>query len=470
MIPRRAIAVAILLAIGALLVAPAAADRSVAGIWQGTLQGMLRIVVHVRQAAGGYSASMDSPDQGAMGLPIDTLAFDRDTLRFEMRTIRGDFTGVMNAQGDEIAGRWHQGSVTLPLTLKKTEKELQLRRPQEPQRPYPYAEDTVRVENRAAGVSLAGTLTTPRGAGPFPAVALVTGSGPEDRDETVFGHRPFLVLGDHLTRVGIAVLRLDDRGVGGSSGSFATATTQDFASDAEAAMSFLRARQGIDAGRIGLIGHSEGGLVVPMVAARSKQVAFIVLLAGPGLRGDSLLTLQVERLTRAPPPKNHSSGREALNLSLLAAFQQGGDSAAVAARVHRLMRDRLAELAAETRARLGDPDSLAESQLARLRTPWMRFFLSYDPAPALRRVHCPVLALNGERDVQVPPRENLKAIGDALRAGGNRDFETKELPGLNHLFQTATTGSISEYASIEETMSPTALDEIAQWVARHTKR
>jgi fermentation-respiration switch protein FrsA (DUF1100 family) len=471
MIPRRVIGLGIPIGVALLCAAPLLASRTPEGIWVGTLEGMLRIVVHVRATGPSLTGSMDSPDQGAMGLPMDTLAFDRDTLRFVMRAIRGDFAGVMNAQGDEIAGRWHQGSVTLPLTLRKTEKEPQRHRPQEPQRPYPYAEDTVRVENRAAGVSLAGTLTTPRGVGPFPAVVLVTGSGPEDRDETVFGHRPFLVLADHLTRAGIVVLRLDDRGVGSSSGSFSAATTQDFASDAEAAVGFLRVRKGIDPGMIGLIGHSEGGLVVPMVAARSKEVAFIVLLAGPGVRGDSLLGLQVERLTRAAGADEAAVQAEVrFNRSLLAAFEQGGDSAAVAARIHQLMRDRLTELPAEARARLGDPDSLAESQLARLRTPWMRFFLSYDPAAALRRVRCPLLALNGERDVQVPPRENLKAIGDALRAGGNRDFETKELPVLNHLFQTATTGSISEYARIEETMSPTALDEIAQWLARHTKR
>jgi fermentation-respiration switch protein FrsA (DUF1100 family) len=451
--------------------APVRAGRTPEGLWEGTLQGTLRIVVHIRSAEHGFAATMDSPDQSAMGLPIDTLAFARDTLRFEMRAIRGDFVGAMNAAGNELAGRWHQGTVTLPLTLKKTEHETQLVPPQEPKPPFPYAVDTVRVINHEGGVSLAGSLTEPRSGGPFAAVTLVTGSGPEDRDEMVFGHRPFLVLADHLTRAGIAVLRLDDRGVGGSTGNFAAATSQDFASDARAAVEFLKGRKEIAADRIGLIGHSEGGLVAPMVAVNSKDVAFIVLLAGPGLRGDSLLCLQVERIVRAAGADEATVHAETrLNRSLIAAFLQGGDSAAVSARVHQLIRDRLAQLPAPARTSFGDPDSLAESQLARLRSPWMRFFLTYDPAPTLRRVRCPVLALNGEKDVQVPARENPKAIGDALRAGGNRDFRTKALPGLNHMFQTAQTGAVSEYMRIEETMAPVALDEIAQWISSRTAK
>jgi hypothetical protein len=287
----------------------------------------------------------------------------------------------------------------------------------------------------------------------------------------VFGHRPFLVLADHLTRAGIAVLRLDDRGVGASSGRFGTATTRDFAGDAHAAVEFLRGRREIDPTRIGLIGHSEGGLVAPMVAAKSKDIAFIVLLAGPGVRGDSLLTLQVERITRAAGADDATVAAETgLTRALIAASVQDGDSAEVTARAHRLVRDRLAELPPERRAAFGDPDSLADVQLARLRSPWMRFFLTYDPVPTLRRVRCPVLALNGDKDVQVPSVENLKGIGDALRAGGNRDFETRELPGLNHLFQTAATGAVTEYARIEETMSPRALDAIAEWISKRTMK
>ena len=444
--------------------------RSPEGHWQGSLQGMVRVVVHVdRTTAGRLTGTMDSPDQGALGLPIDTLVFSGDSLRFTMRRILGDFAGAMSADGTRIEGRWRQGGASFPLTLERLERAPELERPQEPRKPYPYAEDTVRVENPGAGVSLAGTLTTPHGVGPFPCAVLITGSGPEDRDETVFGHRPFLVLADHLTRNGIAVLRMDDRGVRGSSGRFSRATSEDFAADVTAALDFLKARHGIDPRRIGLIGHSEGGLIAPMVAAGSRNVAFVVLLAGPGLPGDSVLVLQVERATRAAGADEATIAAERrLQSRMMAALREGRDSAAVTTQVRRLFRERIAQLPEQSRRALGDPDRLADAQLALLRSPWMRFFVAYDPRPTLRKLRCPVLALNGEKDVQVAPKQNLGAIEATLRAAGNRDFTVKELPGLNHLFQRAATGAVAEYAQIEETIAPSVLDQITDWIQAHT--
>jgi pimeloyl-ACP methyl ester carboxylesterase len=430
-------------------------------VWQGKLQDVLRIVVHVGQdSTGRLSSSIDSPDQGAMGLEVDATTFASDTLRLELTRLGASFSGRMSDDGARISGEWHQGGQSLPLALARADSIAPPRRPQEPDRPYPYVEEQVSYPGGAAGVSLAGTLTRPSGAGPFPCVLLITGSGPENRDEMVFGHRPFLVIADHLTRHGIAVLRVDDRGVGGSTGSTENATSEDFAADVLAGLDFLRARPDIDSKHIGLIGHSEGGLIAPMVAGRSEHVAFIVLLAGPGVPGEQILFAQGQAILRAMGKSEQELAQERrVQERLFAIAKQPLDSAAVAARVREAFRaehiDSVAA-AAQIRASIG---------VARSR--WFRFFLTYDPRPALRKLRCPVLALNGGKDMQVPPRQNLPEIERSLKAGGNRDFETRELPGLNHLFQTCTTGAPTEYASIEETFAPAALDAMTEWIRAH---
>ncbi len=466
--------VAVLLAM-ATFASPARADsaraRGVEGVWQGTLQAALRLVVKIdRDSLGGLAATMDSPDQGAFGLPIDTLAFVEDSLHFRMRRIGGAFAGRMSADGGEIAGRWTQGGFGLPLTLKRLEKAPEFRRPQEPQKPYPYDAEEIAYENAKAGVKLAGTLTLPRAGGPFPCALLITGSGPEDRDEAVFGHRPFLVLADHLTRHGIAVLRVDDRGVGGSTGSTMRSTSEDFASDAIAGIEFLEGRKEIDRRHIGLIGHSEGGLIAPMVAVRRHDVAFIVMLAGPGLPGDSILYAQGALVLKAAGASDAAiAAQRRLQEKLFMIVKQESDTAVAARKLRQVIQEHVAGLPEGQRPEMADAQALVEAQVKAIRSPWFRFFLTYDPRPALRQVKCPVLALNGEKDVQVPPRENLRAIEEALRAGGNRDHEVKQLPGLNHLFQTCQTGAVSEYVQIEETMAPAALEEIARWIASRTR-
>lgn len=321
----------------------------------------------------------------------------------------------------------------------------------------PYRAQPVTFQNRAAGITLAGTLTVPAGRGPFPAVVLIAGSGPHDRNETIFGHKPFLVLADYLTRRNIAVLRYDKRGVGGSGGTEATATTVDFAADAQAAFDYLRALPQIDARRVGLIGHSEGGVIASMLAARDRHVAFIVLLAGPGVRGDRLLTAQVQAiLAAAGVPRQRVQRRVEQERDLLSIVEQqaAGDAAEQAQ-----LRQQLSRMA---------PPARVEAAIRRLDTPWFRYFLRYDPAPTLAKVRCPVLALFGAKDVQVPPALNLPAVRRALRAGGNRDFQVLELPGLNHLFQRARTGEPNEYASIHSTMDPAALQTVAVWIVKHT--
>jgi len=385
-----------------------------------------------------------------------------------MRRLRAGFAGRLTAAGDSLVGEWRQSGLAMPLALGRTGKAPELRRPQDPRPPYAYDTLEVAYPNPAApGVTLAGTLTTPRGPGPFPCAVLITGSGPEDRDEAVFGHRPFRVLADHLTRAGIAVLRADDRGVGKSTGKFSTATSEDFASDVLAGIEFLRGRHEIDRRRIGLIGHSEGGLIAPMVATRSRQTAFIVMMAGPGLPGDSILMLQSAAMRRTIGVSEEAIGREMAVSRRMYALLRGGDSAGVAVASRELVRLQLAALPEAQREAAGDPDKLAAGALRQLLSPWMRFFATYDPRPALSRLACPVLAINGSKDLQVPPRENLAAIRAALEAGRNRDFTVKALPGLNHLFQTCETGGAWEYAQIEETIAPAALKEMSDWILGH---
>lgn len=450
--------------------AHAAGARAPHGTWQGTLQGLMRLVIHVEPApTGGVTGTMDSPDQGAMGLAIDTMEFAGDSLRFEMRRIGGSFAGRLTAAGDSIDGVWRQGGSALLLGLKRVEKATGPRRPQEPLRPFPY--DTVAVSfpnPDAEGVTIAGTLTMPRGKGPFACALLITGSGPEDRDEAVFGHRPFLVLADHLTRQGIAVLRLDDRGVGGSTGRFSIATSEDFASDAAAGVAFLKTRREVDPRRIGLIGHSEGGLIAPLVAARTQDVAFIVLMAGPGIPGDSTLILQSAAMRRSIGVSEASIARELELNRRLYRFIHQNDSLGVFRTGRDLVRLQLEGLPEGQRRALGDPDSVGGVAVRQLFTPWMRFFINHDPRPALQRLRCPVLAINGEKDLQVLPRDNLAAIETALKAGGVQHYTVKELPGLNHLFQTCRLCTIGEYIQLEETMAPAALEEMSRWILAHT--
>ena len=439
------------------------------GAWQGSLQGMMRLVIHIdRSPSGGLTGKMDSPDQGAMGLPIDTLIFANDSLRFTMRRIGGEYVAKLVA-ADSLDGMWRQTGMALPLALKRGGTIALPKRPQEPTRPLPYDTVAVAFDNRAAaGVRLAGTLTLPRGEGPFACALLITGSGPEDRDEAVFGHRPFLVLADHLTRNGIAVLRVDDRGVAGSTGRFADATSDDFASDAAAAVGYLRTRKEIDPKRIGLIGHSEGGLIAPLVVTRTKGVAFVVLMAGPGIPGDSTLVLQSAALRRSIGVSDAALQAEMAVSRRLYARIVAGDSLGAAREGQTLVHMQIAALSDAQRAAIGDPDSVGATVVRQLSSPWMRFFIGYDPRPALQKMRCPALAINGEKDLQVLPKENLAAIQAAFTAGGNRNATVKELPGLNHLFQSCRSCTIAEYGQLEETIAPSALDEMTRWIRAHT--
>lgn len=436
----------------ALLLILPADPQDIAGDWIGTLRAgsaSLRILLHItRGTDGGLKANMDSPDQNAKGIPIGSIELKEHKLTFTSASVHGFYEGTVNKDRTAIHGTFTQ-SVPLPLTFERASVAALTppRRPQLPTKPYPYREEDLVYENPAARIKLGATLTLPSGPGPFPAAILITGSGQQDRDETVLGHKPFLVLADHLTRKGIAVLRCDDRGAGKSGGVFGTATNSDFASDTEAAIAYLRGRREIDRTRIGLIGHSGGGIIASLVASRRHDIAFIVLMASPGVRGDQVIVDQVV------------ASAEAEGVPHAAAIEEGKTQRRVEDLIMREKDD--AVLKETLKPILGRK---VDAIVPQFTTPWHREFLAYNPASALRLVSCPVLAMIGEKDVQVLPDVNLPAIRKALEEGGNRHFETVKMPSVNHLFQTAKTGAVSEYAKIEETIAPSVLNKIAGWV------
>ena len=454
----------------------ASAAKGVVGLWQGTLKvpgGELRVVFHINKAADGkLSATLDSPDQGARGIAVEECAFSNGKLTLAAKTISGGYEGTMK-NDSTIEGNWKQAGMSLPLVLKRIEKIEEARRPQEPKKPYPYKEEEVAFENKTASIKLAGTLTEPETGGPFPAVVLISGSGPENRDEEVFGHKPFLVLADFLTRQGIAVLRYDDRGVGKSGGDSRNATTADLATDALAAFQYLQNRKDIDSKHIGLIGHSEGGVIAPIVANEARDVAFVVLMAGTGVPGDSVIMLQSQLVAKAEGAADSTLAKNAVTeRALLNLAKSNLDSTALAAKLKPLLKQAMSHLSPADSQALSSADTSSqavEQQVKAVLTPWFHYFLNYDPRPALTKLQQPVLAIVGEKDVQVAPKENLAAIEAALKASGNKDYLVKELPGLNHLFQTANTGGVSEYAKIEETISPSALEVMGDWILAHVR-
>ena len=460
---RRAVVAVVFLPIVLHAQQPAVASRLV-GQWAGVLAtpaAKLRLGLTVARdpSSGGLTGVMTSLDQANAKIPA-TLALHGDTLVVSMPAAQATYTAVLDAAKDSLRGTFTQGA-PLPLDMGRAAPPAAPVRPQEPKPPFPYSSRDVTVES-VPGVKLSGTILMPPGAGPFPAVVMVTGSGPQNRNEELLGHKPFLVIADYLARHGIASLRYDDRGIAGSTGNFAASTSADFADDAQAAVAFLRRQPGIAPAHIGIIGHSEGGLIAPMVAARDTNVAFIVLLAGPGLPGDSILLLQAELIAKANgAPQAMIDTNLAVNSRLYAAVKGARDSADAVARVNAIAERMVASLLPAQQAQ-------ARTQLENVKTqvlaPWMQYFLKYDPRPALAQVRVPVLALDGSLDLQVPPKADLAAIDTTLKRAGNRDYEVRELPGLNHLFQPAKTGSPNEYAMIEETFSPTALQIVADWI------
>jgi len=462
------------------VIAPILAAPAVAGSgatqseevrWRGLLAGIKFIVTFMPAEDGsGHTATIDIPAQGLSGGQLTDVVYSDTEITFTLPIAPPNgatWRATREAGAPTAAGELEQGVNVVPFTMELVPagEDVGPARPQTPEPPFPYRQREVAYTNDADGTRLAGTLTVPPGAGPFPAALLITGSGTQNRDEEILGHKPFLVIADHLSRNGIAVLRVDDRGVGGSSGDMLVATTADVASDVLAGVRFLVVQPEIDARRIGLIGHSEGGIVAPMVAAESDDVAFIVLLAGSALPGSELMVMQLAAIQRSMGrPEDNVEQQIQVQRRLLELAGEGAGLPALTDLVAELNRIQISNLPEGQRPSTEELEPVIEAQARQLIAPWWRFFLTFDPRTALRQVWCPVLAINGSLDTQVPPGPNLGAIRDALAEAGNDDVTVEELAGLNHLFQTATTGRPAEYAVIEETFAPAALDLITQWV------
>ena len=436
------------------------------GQWFGILEvGAFKLTLSFDFSLGSdetIDSKMNCLEQGIADLPIE-IVWDDNLLKFEIPHPAAVFEGSFNEEKTEVDGHFLQNGMSIPLVLskgKKTENKASIR-PQEPRSPYPYVEEHVTYLNTSAHITLAGTLTLPKSTKQCPAVLLIAGSGPNDRNETLFGHKPFLVLADHLTRAGIAVLRVDKRGVGESTGNYEIATTEDFKDDVCAGVEYLKTRKEISTKCIGLIGHSEGGIIAPMVALESKYIAWIVLMAASGVRGDVLLYEQGKLISQAMGMEQEQiEQQQQVQRLMFSVVEKETDTE----RAEPLLREVISQHINELSKKKQDVDQEAfESQIKRVNSGWFRYFLSYDPAVALKQITIPVLALNGELDLQVSSKQNLSAIKKSLE-NVNENFTAIEFPKLNHLFQTCKSGSFSEYATIGETISPFVLNTISDWI------
>jgi hypothetical protein len=437
------------------------------GSWLGKIStnGIdLRLVFNLKiNDKDSLIATLDSPDQGAKNIPLGSVIPDDKKLTIKAPMLMGEYKGTITGDST-IDGTWTQRGSTYTVNLKKLKTVFTVNRPQEPKPPFPYTSEDVTFTNDKFNIKLAGTLTIPSGKGPFKAVIMITGSGAQNRNEELMGHKPFLVIADFLSRNGIAVLRYDDRGVGGSQGNYSEATSGDLATDAEAAFNFLKTNTKINQKEIGLMGHSEGGLIAPIVASTNPAVGFIVSLAGPGVTGQQIIIRQSQDIGRLSGEKeNVIKENTETNKKLYAILRKEKDNKKAEIKILALYKEIL------EKKKTSKEDT--EKEVSRMKITfgantytWFRYFIMTDPTIFWKKVECPVLALNGEKDLQVSAKENLPAIEKALRSSGNESIKTVKLAGLNHLFQHCKTGLPAEYSSIEETFSPDALKIISDWI------
>ncbi len=443
-------------------------SQDISGSWIGNLKvqgASLRVVFNIEENDSIFTSSMDSPDQGAFGLPTNRTSFIDNKLEIVATGMGIFYRGIL--EGDSIKGSFNQGGIPFPLTLKKVSEPV-INRPQTPIEPLPYISEEITIINKKEDISLSATLTLPDSTSIFPAVVLIAGSGPNDRDETIFGHKPFFVISDYLTRNGYAVIRYDKRGVGKSTGNFSQATIKDFVNDAKNIVEYLTNRKEIDSSNIGLLGHSEGGIVAPMVAAETKQVKFLVLMAAPGTNGIEITLDQNENSMRHQGFEPETIEKiQITNKELFESLFEwtGSDNDRTA------LRDKLSNLWEQLPllAKLKiEKEPYLRAQFNGLISPGYRSFLTTNPENYLRNISCPVFAINGDNDMQVPAKKNLEAIKRLVEKGGNYKVETKIYPKLNHLLQESITGHPNEYQNIEETFSPQVLSDITNWLKRQT--
>lgn len=448
--------------------------QNILGNWSGEVQisaeKTLEFNFQITKVGENYMTIIDIPTNRVTGLKPKATTFENNRLLVDGTNLGIKYEGIFDAGTQKIKGNFSEGGNTIPLILERSKNKSKAidGRPQEPTKPYPYYEEEVRFRNKMADVTLAGTFTSPKTNKKHPVVILITGSGPQDRDQTFVGHKTFLVLADYLTKQGIAVLRYDDRGTSESTGTFSTATTEDFANDVVAAVDYLKTRNDIDTKNIGLIGHSEGGIIAPLAANKTKNdIAFIISLAGTGIIGSDLVYNQVISMRTFPVPNE-----EAFNKTMRKAIDIASSSKKLPEVKSELKLLYTNEVAPILKPMLGS-DEKTEQVLNGLvsarTTPWMRYFYNYNPADEYAKITIPVLSLNGTIDTQVPAKIHQEGIRKALEKANNKNFIIIELEGLNHLFQEAETGEMDEYSTIDQTFSPQALEIISDWILNQIK-
>ena len=433
--------------------------QEIIGDWYGNLnvQGTeLPLIFHIQKTNSTYISKMDSPKQGGFDIKVDKTEYNNSTLKMTISALGVKYEGSYDKNREKIKGTFQQGGKSQPLNLLREKIIKKVNRPQEPKKPYPYSSENVTFFNKKDSINLAGTLTLPKNTKNFSTVILISGSGPQDRNSEIMDHKPFLIISDYLTRNGIAVLRYDDRGVGESQGEYFKATSKDLSTDTEAAIKYLKSRKDISKNRIGLVGHSEGGLIAPMVATNSNDVSFIILLAGPGLKGEQILLLQKKLIEQR-------SGIDEVTINKSQEIFKG------AYEIISTSKGNNEELRSKLKGYFDEKfnNSMEDKQLNSLiesiSSPWIKYFMKYDPSSTLKKLNIPVLALFGMNDLQVPSVENSKALEDLE----NKNIEVMQLENLNHLFQESKTGMPDEYSEIEQTISPKVLDIISKWIIEH---
>ncbi|MFT3701905.1 MAG: alpha/beta hydrolase [Agriterribacter sp.] len=442
--------------------------QAINGTWKGNLnlpnKAKLPLVFHIQKIDTVLAVTMDSPAQNANGLKVDSASFINNELGIFIKLAQIRYKGTL--KGDSIAGIFTQGSAMLPLILYRgsdTANQETYKRPQEPKPPFDYNISDVSFKNSKEGNLLAGTICTPKNTSDFPIVVMITGSGSQNRNEEILGHKPFLVIADYFAKHGIGSLRLDDRGVGGSEAGKDGATSADFATDINTAVEYL-SKQGFK--NIGLLGHSEGGMIAPMVSSTNKKVKFLVLMAGPGIPIDELMILQNKAVAKTSGMNDKQMDESLKDTKQIFEFikSYAGNN------YRQELKSRMTEILAQSGKYTAEQQTqILDQQLAALSSPWFLYFLKFDPDVYLSKTTVPVLAINGEKDVQVTAKENLEGIQKSLQKAGNKNFKTLPLPGLNHLFQKAETGSVAEYATIEQTIQPEVLAIMADWIIKLRK-
>jgi len=445
--------------------------QNISGTWYGLLSfnGInLHLQLDIEENETGYQGTFYSLDQKSDEIPVTKITFSNNELIFNIENLRANYKGVLN-ENNIIEGTFTQGA-KIPLNFSREVIEpIKIARADEPQGPFPYNSEDLTFKNEKQNVVLAATLTLPKSEGPFPVAILVTGSSPQDRNEEILGHKPFLKMADYLTRRGIAVLRYDDRGTAESTGNFASANTKDFATDAEAAVAYLRSRKDINKNKIGIIGHSEGGIIAPIVAAKDKKIDFIVLLAGMGIRGDSLLLIQQQLIGKAAgAQQNMLDMNREINSGLYKLLNKEKDTVKLKPIIGEYFEGVLKKYPGYAMIQGMKNDEMIARDKELYTNNWLYHFITFDPSETLQNVKCPVLAINGSKDLQVSPEENLKAIELNLKKGGNKNVTIIRLENMNHLFQETETGALSEYDTIDYSFSEKMLKVVGEWILKNT--